>query len=119
MYLVLDTETTGVRPTDRIVSMAWAVYDERGTEVVQTHYLVIPDGFMIPRDATAIHGITTEAARMKGVPIRVVLTKLTDDIKGRAPKLFVGHNVGFDRAIVLNEYTRLKSKTNLSRLPTY
>ena len=119
MYLVLDTETTGVKPTDRIVSMAWAVFDETGTEVVLTHHLVIPDGFTIPRDATAIHGITTEEARRKGVPIGTVLTKLAADIDGHAPKLFVGHNVGFDRSIVLNEYTRLKSRQNLSRLPTY
>ena len=74
MYLVLDTETTGVKPTDRIVSMAWAGFDETGTEVVLTHHLVIPDGFTIPRDATAIHGITTEEARRKGVPIGTVLT---------------------------------------------
>jgi DNA polymerase III epsilon subunit-like protein len=119
MYLVLDTETTGVKPTDRIVSMAWAVFDETGTEVVLRHHLVIPDGFTIPRDATAIHGITTEEARRKGVPIGTVLTKLAADIDGHAPKLFVGHNVGFDRSIVLNEYTRLKSRQNLSRLPTY
>jgi DNA polymerase III epsilon subunit-like protein len=119
MYLVLDTETTGVEPTDRIVSMAWAVYDETGIEVVLTHCFVIPDGFTIPRDATAIHGITTEEARRKGEPISTVLTKLNDDIKERAPKLFVGHNVGFDRAIVLNEYARLKSRPDLSRLPTY
>ena len=99
--------------------MAWAVFDETGTEVVLTHYLVIPDGFTIPRDATAIHGITTEEARRKGVPIGAMLTKLADDINGHEPKLFVGHNVGFDRPIVLNEYTRLKSRPNLSRLPTY
>jgi DNA polymerase III epsilon subunit-like protein len=48
-----------------------------------------------------------------------VLTKLADDINGHAPKLFVGHNVGFDRPIVINEYIRLKSRQNLSGLPTY
>ena len=119
MYLVLDTETTGVKQTDRIVSMAWALFDEAGTELVLSHHLVIPDGFTIPRDATAIHGITTEEARKKGVPIGVVLTKLANDINGHAPRLLVGHNVGFDRPIVLNEYTRLKSRQNLSILPTY
>ena len=119
MLLVLDTETTGVKPTDRIVSMAWAVFDETGTEVVLRHHLVIPDGFTIPRDATAIHGITTAEARRKGVPIEAMLTKLVEDINRHVPKLYVGHNVGFDRPIVHNEYSRLKLRQNLSRLPAY
>jgi len=65
--------------------MAWAVFDETGTEVVLRHHLVIPDGFTIPRDATAIHGITTAEARRKGVPIEAMLTKLVEDINRHVP----------------------------------
>jgi hypothetical protein len=58
MYLILDTETTGVAPTARIVSISWAVYDESAAELVLAHHIIIPEGFTIPVEASAIHGIS-------------------------------------------------------------
>ena len=119
MYLILDTETTGVAPTARIVSISWALYDETAAELSLAHHIIYPDGFTIPVEASAIHGISTEAARRKGIPIKDALTGLATDIDRHAPTLFVGHNVSFDRPIVLNEYARLNTPANLAVLPTY
>jgi DNA polymerase III epsilon subunit-like protein len=119
MYLILDTETTGITPTSRIVSLSWALYDEAAVEVALAHHVVFPDGFTIPADAVAIHGITTEEARRKGIPLGEALRGLTNDVAKHTPGLLVGHNVAFDRPIVLNEFARLKLAENLSRLPTY
>ena len=119
MYLILDTETTGVAPTARIVSISWALYDESAAELSLSDHIIYPDGFTIPPEASAIHGISTEAARRKGIPIKTALAALSSDIESHVPSLFVGHNVGFDRPIVLNEYARLETPTKLGTLPTY
>lgn len=106
-------------PTARIVSISWAVYDESAAELSLAHHIIYPDGFTIPVEASAIHGISTEAARRTGIPIKTALAGLSNDIEHHAPLLFVGHNVGFDRPIVLNEYARLETPTKLGTLPTY
>jgi len=119
MYLILDTETTGVSPTDRIVSICWGLYNTSTEEAVMRYHVITPNGFTIPSGASAIHGITTEIALRRGVPIAAVLAQLKADITSYKPTLYVGHNVAFDRPIVLNEYRRLASLENISPLPTY
>jgi len=119
MYLILDTETTGVTPRDRIVSICWALYDAEGREVSTTHYVILPAGFTIPAGASAIHGITTAIARRRGIPIAQALAALFSAIEAAQPKLYVGHNVAFDRPIVLNEYARLATPENISPLETF
>ena len=119
MYLVLDTETSGLSLRDRIVSICWAIYDADGEEISTEHQIIYPDGFTIPAAATAVHGITTRYARKHGIPIKDALTSLLDEIAAHRPRLYVGHNVSFDRPIVLNEYARLAAEENLSPLPTF
>jgi DNA polymerase-3 subunit alpha len=106
MYLFLDTETTGLSPQDRIVSICWVLYDAEGQHASTNHRIIYSDGFTIPYGATAIHGITTDTARRKGIPLADALLQLHQHIAGHSPALYVGHNVSFDRPIVLNEYRR-------------
>lgn len=119
MFLILDTETTGVTPSDRLVSISWALFDHAGAQQTVAYHVIYPDGFTIPSAAVAIHGISTDDARRRGIPVKDALTQLSADIERHAPLLFVGHNVGFDRPIVLNEYARLGTPTKLGTLPTY
>ncbi|HUH46383.1 MAG TPA: hypothetical protein VLZ54_04455, partial [Arenibacter sp.] len=62
MYLIFDTETTGLpkrwdapyTDTDnwpRCVQIAWQLHDDMGKLVESQDYLVRPDGFNIPYDA--------------------------------------------------------------------
>lgn len=119
MYLFLDTETTGVTSEDRIVSVCWTLHDASATMIKSAHHIVRPDGFAIPTSATDIHGITTDHARRIGIPLADALESLYGDIDAYGPELYVGHNVAFDRPIVLNEYWRTRLTENLSPLPTF
>ena len=73
MYLIFDTETTGLPKrwdapiTDtnnwpRCIQIAWQLHDDMGKLIEHQDYLVKPEGFNIPYDAERIHGISTEIA---------------------------------------------------------
>ena len=117
--LFLDTETTGVSTTkSRLVSICWAVYDQDTQPVLREHRIVRPDGFTIPDDAARIHGLTTRIALKKGMPLVSVLEELNRDLERLGPQLYVGHNIAFDRPILLTEFSRAGLREKLSAVPT-
>jgi DNA polymerase-3 subunit alpha len=116
MYIIFDTETTGLPKrydapiTDtsnwpRCIQIAWQLHDNMGRLVEHQDYLVAPDGFNIPYDAERIHGISTELAQADGVPLQEVLEKFS--IALSKAKFIVGQNVGFDVNIMGCEFHRL------------
>ena len=126
MYLIFDTETTGlpkrwdapITDTDnwpRCIQIAWQLHDEMGNCIDHQDYLVKPDGFNIPYDAEKIHGISTELAQEKGVPLREVLEKFNLALK--QTKFVVGQNVGFDLNIMGAEFVRESVDNPLQELP--
>ncbi len=126
MYLIFDTETTGlpkrwnapITDTDnwpRCIQIAWQLHDDMGNLVESQDYLVQPDGFNIPYDAEQIHGISTELAAQKGVPLAEVLEKF--NIAMSKTKFIVGQNVGFDLNIMGAEYYRMGVENPLQELP--
>jgi DNA polymerase-3 subunit alpha/DNA polymerase-3 subunit epsilon len=119
MFLFVDTETTGLSPTSRIVSVSWAVFDGSQTQISCQHHLVQPIGFTIPASATRVHGITTDRAQRTGLPLQTVLQALNADINSCKPSLCVGHNISFDLPILLNEYRNAQVEDRLSVLPSY
>ena len=116
MYLVFDTETTGL-PRDwnaplsdldnwpRVVQVAWQLHAADGSLVEACDFLVQPDGFNIPFGAEDIHGISTELARTEGLPAAEVMAKLRDAL-ARA-EFMVGHNLKFDLSALGAEFLRL------------
>ncbi|MBT8303700.1 MAG: DNA polymerase III subunit alpha, partial [Bacteroidia bacterium] len=126
MYLIFDTETTGlpkrwnapVTDTDnwpRCIQIAWQLHDSMGKCIDHQDYLIVPDGFNIPYDAEKIHGISTELAAEKGVPISEVLEKFNEALE--KAKFVVGQNVGFDLNITGAEFIREDKATQLLELP--
>ena len=126
MYLIFDTETTGLPKrwdaplTDsdnwpRCIQIAWQLHDENGELLENEDYLVIPDGFDIPYDSERIHGISTELAREKGVPLDFVLEKFNEALA--KTKFVVGQNVGFDVNIMGAEFIRENVENPLQELP--
>ena len=113
MFLFLDTETAGLSPPDRIVSICWALYDPQGQEVSIQYHVIYPDGFDIRYRAVNIHGIATAKARRDGIPAAQALSQFSADIARFTPELLVCHNVSFDRSTVLNEYRLLPTKNGL------
>ena len=89
MYLIFDTETTGLPKrwdapiTDtgnwpRCIQIAWQLHDEMGKLIEHQDYLVQPEGFNIPFDAEKVHGISTELAEANGLPMAKVLEKFNE-----------------------------------------
>ena len=116
MYLIFDTETTGLpkdwkRPfTDidnwpRLVQLAWQLHDKTGKLLSNGNFIVKPDGFEIPYAVSKIHGITTESAHKDGVDLKTVLEAFGKDLQ--KAKYSVGHNVAFDIQVTGCEFFRL------------
>jgi DNA polymerase III epsilon subunit-like protein len=121
--LVYDTETTGLFPRvpleyahlaewPHIVQLAWNIYevsnaaasDECPTPVKTCSYLIRPDGFAIPEEASKIHHITTQRALLEGRPLQQVLTEWTEDAAGC--HVLAAHNIEYDRTMILVEWMR-------------
>ena len=126
MYLIFDTETTGlpknwnapITDTDnwpRCIQIAWQLHDGLGNLIEHQDYLVQPEGFNIPYDAEKIHGISTELAAQDGVPLAAVLEKFNTAMA--KTKFIVGQNVGFDLNIMGAEFHRLGVENHLQELP--
>lgn len=126
MYLIFDTETTGLPKrwdapiTDtnnwpRCVQIAWQLHDELGNLVEQQDFLVQPEGFNIPYEAEQIHGISTALAEQEGESLENVLAAFKKALE--RTKFVVGQNVGFDVNIMGCEFHRMGMDNLLGELP--
>ena len=126
MYLIFDTETTGLPKrwdapiTDtnnwpRCIQIAWQLHDEMGKLLEHQDYLIKPEGFNIPFDAERIHGISTELAEAEGISLAEVLEKFNTVLS--KTKFIVGQNLGFDVNIMGCEFHRLGIQSSMSSMP--
>jgi DNA polymerase III epsilon subunit-like protein len=113
--LVIDTETTGLPPPfptpieypdrwPRLVQIAWERYSQDGELKSKKCFIIKPDFFHIPKEASDIHGITKEVAMQKGVPIQEMFVQLSFELY--RTKTIVSHNVEFDSRIIQSELFR-------------
>jgi len=127
MYLIFDTETTGLPKnfdaphTDlenwpRLVQIAWQLHDSKGKLLSADNLIVKPDGFTIPFNAEKVHGISTEIAEKEGHPLREVLQKFAQDIE--KADVLIGHNIEFDLNIMGAEFIRGDIKSQLWKTET-
>ncbi|WP_026978472.1 DNA polymerase III subunit alpha [Flavobacterium tegetincola] len=125
MYLIFDTETTGLPKrwdapiTDsdnwpRCIQIAWQLHDDLGQLIEHQDYLVKPEGFNIPYDAERIHGISTELAEAQGATLAEVLAKF--NIALSKTKFIVGQNLGFDINIMGAEFHRAEVDSQMSSM---
>jgi len=122
MYLFFDTETTGLPSnwkapvTDlnnwpRLVQLAWLFYDKNGDKISGKDYIIKPEGYTIPVDASRIHGITTDRAKKEGLSLLSVLQDFQLMID--QTDFLIAHNMGFDEKIVGAELLRCKLPNSL------
>ncbi len=122
MYLVFDTETTGLpknyqAPLDdfsnwpRMVQLAWSLYDSEGNHWESYSYIIKPSGYIISDEVAKIHRVTQERAMAEGVELRDVLTHFISDVS--KSEYLVGHNIDFDYKIVGSELLREKLENPL------
>ena len=115
MYLIFDTETTGlpknwkapITDTDnwpRCVQIAWQLHNEMGELIEDQNYLIKPDDYEIPYESQKIHGISTELAIKEGSNLGEVLEKFNSSIKKSS--FIIGHNIDFDINVIGCEFYR-------------
>ena len=126
MYLIFDTETTGLprswkaqlTDTDnwpRCVQIAWQLHDEMGAIIEHKDFLIRPDGFDVPYEVEKIHGISTELATQKGHDLSEVLDSFSQAVS--QAKFIVGQNVGFDVNVWGCEFYRSGKDIDWTSMP--
>ena len=116
MYLFFDTETTGLprkwkAPVSdlnnwpRLVQLAYLYYDKNGNKISGGDFIIKPEGFTIPPEASLIHGVTTERAFSEGKSLMTVLQTFQSLVS--QAEFLVAHNMSFDEKIVGAEFLRI------------
>ncbi len=128
MFLIFDTETTGLPKkwkaplTDfdnwpRMVQLAWQCHDLKGNFLFAKNHVIIPESYTIPKEAEEVHGISTDVAKEKGVPLKDALLDFVEDVK--KAKYIIGHNVEFDVNIVGSELLRSGMEEIMTSTPQF
>src|SRR6202008_3281340 len=102
MFLIFDTETTGLPRnynaplTDfdnwpRMVQIAWQLHDKTGKLLHNNSIIIKPDGYTIPFNAAQIHGISTERALAEGQDLKQSLIDFAEIVKNTT--YLAGHNI--------------------------
>ena len=126
MYLIFDTETTGlpkrfdapITDTDnwpRCIQIAWQLHDADGSLIEHQDFLIKPDGFEIPFQSEQIHGISTALASANGKTLDEVLVAFQEVLS--KTKILVGQNLKFDLNVMGCEFHRVDRENNLQDLP--
>lgn len=119
--IIFDLETNGLPetpkfgeffpPTDlakyrtaRIVQWSWALYEPDGTLIREEDHLIKPNTAEYRIMNHEIHGITEAMAREKGKTFDEVLNIWSKSVNEATT--LVGHNVNFDKYILLSELHR-------------
>lgn len=129
--LFIDTETTGlpknrnahysdVNNWPRMVQIAWILTNNRKETILSKKYLIKPENYIIPNEATLIHKIDTEKARNDGKELIYVLFEFLEDLK--KADVLIGHNLNFDEKIIACELFRknfdIKSLNSIEKICT-
>lgn len=105
-YAVVDLETTGFGPKDRVIEIGLVLVD--GNQIIQEwETLVNPE-----RDISnsAIHGITSDT-----VSLAPIFAEMADDVGAMLDgRIFVAHNVHFDSRMLIQEFNRLGRELEIS-----
>ena len=116
MFLIFDTETTGLPKKwnapisdsanwPRCIQLAWQLHDNNGKLINNNSCLINPNDFDIPYESEKVHGISTALAKKNGLDLNEVIELFLNDLK--KAKYLVGHNVKFDINIIGAELYRL------------
>lgn len=125
MYLIFDTETTGLplnwrapisdlNNWPRLVQIAWLQYDNLEQQISNRSYIIKPQGFTIPYDSAKIHGISTERANKEGVVLGEILDEFSKVIDRSS--FLIAHNMSFDEKIVGAEFLRENIENRLFQI---
>ncbi len=117
MFLFFDTETTGIPKNykapasdlenwPRLVQLGYLLYDKNKKLIASGDYIIKPNGFIIPSEASKIHGITTQTALKEGKELATVLFEILNHIE--TADYLIAHNMAFDEKILGAELLRCR-----------
>lgn len=132
--LVFDTETTGLPKVKnasiykpelwpRVVQLSFLVYDVADNIIDETFnsLIALPPGVTIEPGAQNVHGISMEMTQTRGMEMVSALDRF--DAALQNCDLVVGHNLSFDKRLLMVEANRLKRPqfftTNGKRKPEF
>jgi len=125
LAMFYDFETSGLPLFDQpsedprqphIVQLGAALVNLDTRKTIQTIDVIVrPDGWIIPDEVSAIHGITTEMAMDLGVPESLAVEMLWSLWRGR---LRIGHNEQFDARIMRIGLKRFMDQSGLELPPS-
>lgn len=107
MICFFDTETTGLPDYNKrardpaqphVVQFSAILMASDGREMEMHNLLSRPDGWLIPDEASAVHGITNEVAMAYGIAEDLVARVCLELF--RKASLIVAHNVTFDKFLM-------------------
>lgn len=101
--LVLDTETTGIKNTDEIIEFCSSFYHD---DELITYTQRYNTDIQIPAIVSSVHFITNDD--LVGQPKFSDESGLISELIS-SKKYYVGHNVIFDRGMLVNEFERIGS----------
>lgn len=122
-YLIIDVNTSsvywkGMTQLPRLVQIGWILTDKNFREIKSNSLIIRPAGFIIPKDGTKFHGITTEKALTKGVEIGSAIERLEKDISPVLDDInLIAYDSDYIIDIIKNEYNYLMPTGIIPAMP--
>lgn len=119
-----DTESTGLMDfknlsnlenQPHICQLGLELTDETEKVMAEINILIKPNGWTIPAEATAVHGITTEMCEKYGITIERALSVLNGYAQIQ-DCIFLAHNKSYDLNLIEIEYKRLGKTSPLAKM---
>ena len=122
--LVIDTETTGLPKRNTsiykteewpyIIQLSFILFDTISLNIIYKYneYIKPPENITISQDSFNIHKISNEFVNKNGINIVDALTSLNTILM--MSDLIIGHNISFDKQIIIVEFIRNNIKSNLT-----
>jgi DNA polymerase III epsilon subunit-like protein len=107
VYLLFDTETTGkfdfkgdpnADHQPQICELAAMLTNDEGESMGEMNVLIKPDGWTIPAETQAVHGISTEQCEKFGIPLAQAWEMFAALLSNA--ETLVAHNIQFDLAMM-------------------
>lgn len=125
LVLVFDTETTGLpakgNPSvftekekwPHIIQLSYLLYDVTNKKVITCvdEIIKLDESVVISEESIKIHGITRSKSERKGIIISEALKKFY--ISLNKCDIVVGHNISFDKRMIMVETNRISNNINL------
>lgn len=108
MYLIFDTETTGV-PTNnwsnfknaRLIQLSWIIIDKNYNIKKSNSFYIKDSSYCSTKDSLRIHHITEDIREEYGKSFNEIINIFMEDVKNC--KVLISHGIMFDLSILINE----------------